>query len=137
MNPLKQTKVEAIPSEQRDGKIYGRAARVKSVEPTGECVGMYDVVNSDTGRFMANGLVTHNSSADIIKRALRLLHDRLRGTGAAIVNVIHDEVVVETGADGAEEMSKTVEEAMCKAGEEYVRAVPVKVEAKVADEWVK
>ncbi|MDQ5839074.1 MAG: DNA polymerase, partial [Acidobacteriota bacterium] len=31
MNPLKQSKVEAISSEQRDGKIYGRAARVKSV----------------------------------------------------------------------------------------------------------
>jgi len=77
------------------------------------------------------------SSADIIKRALRLLHDHLRGTGAAIVNVIHDEIVVECAAGGAEGVSKTVEEAMCAAGEEYVRAVPVNVEAKVADEWVK
>jgi DNA polymerase-1 len=77
------------------------------------------------------------SSADIIKRALRLLHDRLRGTGAAIVNVVHDEVVVECAAAEAEAVAKTVEAAMCAAGEEYVRKVPVKVEAKVADEWVK
>jgi DNA polymerase I len=77
------------------------------------------------------------SSADIIKRALRLLHDRLRGTGDSIVNVVHDEIVVETDAGGAAETARAVEEAMCAAGEEYVRKVPVKVEAKVADEWVK
>ncbi|HVF67138.1 MAG TPA: DNA polymerase [Pyrinomonadaceae bacterium] len=77
------------------------------------------------------------SSADIIKRAMRLLHDRLKGTGAAIVNVVHDEIVVETAAGEAEEMAKVVEGAMCAAGEEYVKAVPVKVEASVTDEWVK
>jgi DNA polymerase I-like protein with 3'-5' exonuclease and polymerase domains len=77
------------------------------------------------------------SSADIIKRALRLLHDRLKGTGASIVNVVHDEIVVETNAADAEETARIVEKAMCDAGEEYVRKVPVKVEATVADEWVK
>ncbi|HEX8558967.1 MAG TPA: DNA polymerase [Pyrinomonadaceae bacterium] len=77
------------------------------------------------------------SSADIIKRALRLLHDRLKGTEARVVNVVHDEVVVECPERGAEEFARVVEEAMCAAGEEYVRAVPVKVEAAVTDEWVK
>jgi DNA polymerase-1 len=77
------------------------------------------------------------SSADIIKRALRLLHDRLRDTGARVVNVVHDEVVVECPAEDAEGVAKVVEEAMCAAGEEYVRAVPVRVEASVTDEWVK
>ena len=137
MNPLKQSKVGGIVSRQSDGRIYGRAARVKSVEVTDEWVDMYDVVDSDTERFMANGLITHNSSADIVKRALRLLHDRLKGTGALIVNVVHDEIVVETSAGGAEETAKTVEAAMCAAGEEYVRKVPIKVESKIADEWAK
>ncbi|HJU53398.1 MAG TPA: DNA polymerase, partial [Pyrinomonadaceae bacterium] len=77
------------------------------------------------------------SSADIIKRALRLLHDRLRGTNASVVNVVHDEIVVETDAGDAAEIAKTVEKAMCAAGEEYVKRVPVKVETEVADEWVK
>ena len=77
------------------------------------------------------------SSADIIKRALRLLHDRLKGTGGAVVNVVHDEIVVEAGAAEAEEMARVVEEAMCAAGEEYVKKVPVKVESQIADEWVK
>jgi DNA polymerase-1 len=77
------------------------------------------------------------SSADIIKRALRLLHDRLKETEARVVNVVHDEVVVECPEEGAEEFARIVEEAMCAAGQEYVKAVPVKVEAAVTDEWVK
>lgn len=77
------------------------------------------------------------SSADIIKRALRLLHDRLKATEARVVNVVHDEVVVECPEEGAEEFARIVAEAMCAAGEEYVKAVPVKVESAVTDEWVK
>ncbi len=77
------------------------------------------------------------SSADILKRALRLLHDKLRETNASIVNMVHDEIVVEADATQAEEISKIVEDAMCKAGEEYVKRVPVKVETEVADAWVK
>jgi DNA polymerase-1 len=77
------------------------------------------------------------TSADILKRALRLLHDRLRGTNAQIVNIVHDEIVVEADAQNAADVIKIVEDAMCHAGEEYVTAVPVKVEADVADDWVK
>lgn len=77
------------------------------------------------------------SSADIIKRAMRLLHDRLKGTGAAIVNVVHDEIVVECSAADADAMALIIKEEMERAGEEYVKAVPVKVEAAVTDEWVK
>jgi DNA polymerase-1 len=77
------------------------------------------------------------TSADILKRALRLLKDELRGTSAQIVNIIHDEIVVETDATEAEAIAVKVERAMCAAGEEYVKTVPVKVETEIADEWVK
>jgi DNA polymerase-1 len=77
------------------------------------------------------------SSADILKRALRLLHDELKGSSACIVNIVHDEVVVEAEADEAEEVSRKVKRAMCQAGEEYVKRVPIEVESHIADEWVK
>jgi DNA polymerase I-like protein with 3'-5' exonuclease and polymerase domains len=77
------------------------------------------------------------SSADILKRAMRLLHNKLENTSAQLVNVVHDEIVIETDAGDAEEIAKSVEAAMCAAGEEFVRKVPVKVESVVADEWVK
>ena len=77
------------------------------------------------------------TSADILKRALRLLQDQLRETSAKIVNIIHDEIVVEVDADEADAVAQTVERLMCAAGEECLQTVPVKVETEIADEWVK
>jgi DNA polymerase-1 len=77
------------------------------------------------------------TSADILKRALRLLSDELRPTSAKIVNIIHDEIVVETDADEAEEIAGKVERAMSDAGQEYLATVPVKVETEIAEEWIK
>ena len=77
------------------------------------------------------------TSADILKRALRLLNDELRNTSANIVNIIHDEIVVEVDDGEAEDVAKTVERAMCAAGEEYLQTVPVKVEYQIAREWAK
>lgn len=77
------------------------------------------------------------TSADILKRALRLLHDSLKGTSARLVNIVHDEIIVETDAAEAEIIAQKLEKAMCAAGEEYVTKVPVKVDVEIADEWVK
>ncbi len=77
------------------------------------------------------------TSADILKRALRLLNDELRTTSGKIVNIIHDEIVVEVDQDEAEAVALTVETAMCAAGEEYLQTVPVKVETQIAAEWTK
>ncbi|MEK6334383.1 MAG: DNA polymerase [Acidobacteriota bacterium] len=77
------------------------------------------------------------TSADILKRALRLLSDELRNTSAKIVNIIHDEIVVEVDDDEAQEVAQTVERTMSAAGEEYLQTVPVKVETAIAGEWTK
>ena len=77
------------------------------------------------------------TSADILKRALRLLNDDLRDTSAKIVNIIHDEIVVEVDEGESEDVAQKVERAMCAAGEEYVTTVPVKVEWQIASEWAK
>src|SRR6266849_3771305 len=77
------------------------------------------------------------TSADILKRALRLLKGELHDTTARIVNIIHDEIVVEADRDEAEEIAQKVERAMCAAGEEYLKTVPVRVESQIASEWAK
>lgn len=77
------------------------------------------------------------TSADILKRALKLLRDELRETNAKVVNIIHDEIVVESDADEAPDIAEKVERIMRVAGEEYVKTVPVKVETEIADEWLK
>ncbi|MGI8544963.1 MAG: DNA polymerase [Aridibacter sp.] len=77
------------------------------------------------------------SSADILKRALRLLHEAISGTSAKLVNIVHDEIIVEANASEAENVAKLLEKAMCDAGEEYVTKVPVKVDVEISDEWTK
>lgn len=136
MNPAKQAKAEQIsaPIEER---IYGRAVRAKLVEITDEWVEMYDVVNSETGRFMANGLVVHNSNADMTKIALVYLRTALQGYDARVVNTVHDEIVVEVIADQAEEVKKIVEHEMVRAGEQILQIVPVVADAAIGDYWKK
>jgi DNA polymerase I-like protein with 3'-5' exonuclease and polymerase domains len=77
------------------------------------------------------------TSADILKRALRLLKEELADTNARIVNIIHDEIVVEADEGEAMDVATKVERLMCAAGEEYVKSVPIKVETEIATEWVK
>ncbi|MDH3529155.1 MAG: DNA polymerase, partial [Acidobacteriota bacterium] len=45
---------------------------------------------ASTRRYGKN-LPIQGTSADILKRSLRLLHDAIRGTGALLVNIVHDE----------------------------------------------
>jgi len=85
----------------------------------------------------AKNMPIQGTSADILKRALRLLHDDLRGTTAKLVNIVHDEIVVECDAADAEEMADKLESAMLRAGQEYVKRVPIKVDAVIADQWCK
>lgn len=77
------------------------------------------------------------TSADILKRALRLLHDSIRGTSARLVNIVHDEIIVECDAGDAEETALKLERAMVRAGEELISKVPIKVDVHIADEWSK
>jgi DNA polymerase-1 len=77
------------------------------------------------------------TSADILKRALRLLHDDIRGTSAKLVNIVHDEIVVECDAAEAESTSVKLADAMTRAGSEFVKKVPIKVDAHISDEWSK
>ncbi|MBC7898798.1 MAG: hypothetical protein H7070_01985, partial [Saprospiraceae bacterium] len=77
------------------------------------------------------------TSADILKRAMRLLHDQISDTSAKLVNIVHDEIIVECDAAEATDIAAKLEKAMCSAGEEYVKKVPVKVDVHIADEWAK
>lgn len=77
------------------------------------------------------------TSADILKRALHLLHRQIHDTNTKLVNIVHDEVILECDAAEAESAAKTLEKAMCDAGEEYVKKVPVNVDVHIADEWTK
>jgi DNA polymerase I len=77
------------------------------------------------------------TSADVLKRALYLLQEKIQDTSARLVNIVHDEIIVEADETEAVSAADKLEKAMCAAGEEYISRVPVKVDVKIADEWAK
>ncbi len=141
LNPLKQRRAEEVegthPWKNNRGNIYGVAQKVKSVEVTDLLVPMYDVVNSASRRFAANGVVTHNTSADIAKLALAYVRRDLKSMDARLINSIHDEFVVECAEELAPEVPEKMKHAMVRAGEKLLKKVPVEVETVVSREWRK
>lgn len=75
------------------------------------------------------------SAADIIKNALGRLVDRLSNTNTKIVALVHDEIVLETESEKADEVARILKETMESAGGEYLRLVPLLVEVQIADSW--
>ncbi len=94
------------------------------------------VQKASTMRYGKN-VPIQGTSADILKRALRLLHDSFEGTTAKLVNIVHDEIVVEVSEREAEEAAAKLEKAMVDAAREYVKNVPIKVDVEISDEWSK
>lgn len=92
----------------KDEHVFGKCDLVDSVEITDEWVDMYDVCNTERGYFVANGVVTHNSAADMSKKALIKLNgdDRLNALHAKPIIPIHDEVILSSPFRYAREVEK-------------------------------
>ncbi|MEW6737720.1 MAG: DNA polymerase [Acidobacteriota bacterium] len=74
---------------------------------------------------------------EITKRAMVLLSERLSGTSARLINSIHDELIVEVDDDEAEQIAWQVDSLMVAAGNELIPNVPIVVDPKIAQHWVK
>lgn len=77
------------------------------------------------------------TSADITKRAMMLLDESLVGYNASIINTVHDELVVECDEDITDEIKERTERAMIAAGREFIKSIPVVVEAAAGQAWMK
>jgi DNA polymerase-1 len=76
------------------------------------------------------------TGADGLKNALALLWEtRHRCPSARLVLVVHDEIVVECDEQEAEPARQWLVESMQKGMSEFLRHVPVEVEAKVCRDW--
>lgn len=75
------------------------------------------------------------TAADILKNALGMLHEVIIGTSTSIVAVVHDEIVLECDASRADETAKLLKVTMEKAGERYLKEVPVIAEVAISDSW--
>lgn len=80
-----------------------RTLLVESVEITDEEIDMYDVCNTDRGYFVADGVITHNSAADIYKLAVGRVFKRICREGwlgkVILTGFIHDELLGEVSTE--------------------------------------
>jgi DNA polymerase-1 len=79
--------------------------------------------------------IVQGTAADITKKALVLLPDALAATGAKLIGTVHDEILLECPEARALDVAQILQEVMVKAGQAYLKLVPVEVEAKVVDSW--
>jgi DNA polymerase-1 len=77
------------------------------------------------------------TNADAIKYALVFMQEDIKKNGfeASPVLTVHDEVVCEVRADQAEEWAKIQSREMCRAGELFIKKVPVESKPFIGDEW--
>ena len=79
------------------------------------------------------------TGADMLKLAVLMLGVELkkRGLSGKVVNLVHDEIVVECPSEEAHETKEALEKAMKSAGSMVLKEVPVEVEANVSERWEK
>lgn len=137
INPVKQEKLLAVAPYHDYEPACGRVLRVADVIDTGTDVKMYDVVNSETHRFVAAGVVTHNSEADIVKMAFNLIRQskKLIDLRVAPLFPVHDEAVCEgperTSVEGLEEQIRLMKEPY-----KDEMGVELAVEGGIGNDWI-
>jgi DNA polymerase I len=78
-----------------------------------------------------------STCGDILKKAVFYIQDEIWNMPAWIINLVHDEVVLEFREDGEEIMKAITEECMVKAGRDFLKSVPVEVDITVDNVWRK
>lgn len=86
-----------------DEHVYGKCLLVESVEITDELIDMYDVCNTDNGYFVADGIITHNTAADLYKLSLGRIFKRICKEGwlgkVMLTAFVHDELLGEVSCE--------------------------------------
>lgn len=102
LNSKKQSDGEKLHCKSVE-KLFGNTLVVESVEITNEYIDMYDVCNTDDGYYVADGVITHNTAADIYKiavaRTYKWIRDNRLYGDVLIVNMVHDEQLIEINCD--------------------------------------
>jgi DNA polymerase I-like protein with 3'-5' exonuclease and polymerase domains len=75
------------------------------------------------------------TAADIIKKALILIHNRLPGTGSRLFSCVHDEIILEAPKGNADHVSNILRDLMIEAGAYYLKTVPVEVDIHLDENW--
>lgn len=76
------------------------------------------------------------TSADILKLALGLLYPRLMPfKNAYVVNIVHDEIIIECDRKDGDAIKEILSESMLEAAYKYLPDIYVEAEANISEDW--
>lgn len=84
---------------------------------------------------LSKNLPIQGLCADFVKVALGNLWVKLHDRDVKLCAIIHDELVLETREEEAEEIKMILEETMNEAVQQYVTCIPAYAEAKISSYW--
>jgi len=118
------------------GRVYtllGRRRLIPAPDPDDPD---YESLRSAVQR-MGKNTPIQGTAADIVKMALVAIHQELTegDYDAALINTVHDEIVVEAAEEEAAAVAKLVERCMVASGRKLLPDVPVEVDVKVGPAW--
>ncbi|HXF42332.1 MAG TPA: DNA polymerase [Pyrinomonadaceae bacterium] len=87
-------------------------------------------------RYGVNSII-QGTAADILKIALRKIQDSLSQNSGKLVNIVHDEIIIECDDSQAEETAQILRNSMLSAGKAFLERVPLDVELRITDNWAK
>ena len=110
--------------------------KVAKVEITDEYVDMYDVCNTQNGCFVANGVITHNSAADMSKLALIKIRndEELIKRGVRTIIPVHDEILIEVPLRYASSVKEQFANDMETAAKP-VLTIPISCDVVTSERW--
>jgi len=75
------------------------------------------------------------TTADILKRALCILHERIKNTGIRIIGCIHREILMEAPINEIAAATQIIRNSMIEAAQHYLKEIPVAIDVSVVDNW--
>ncbi len=97
--------------------------------------GRRHIFGENVGLSVYTNIPVQGGAADILKQALGMLPAELAGLDAQIVAVVHDEIILETAEEQGDCVAEILKATMEKAGEHYLKKVPVAVDVKKGKHW--
>jgi len=113
--------------------------RLKKEPPTESrtLTGRKFTFSSNAGLAALSNTPVQGTAADIAKKALGLLVNRLKGSDTRIVGVVHDEILLESPDENADEMAVLLKSTMEEAGNSILKYVPCQADVNVSENWAK
>jgi len=93
--------------------------------------------SENAGLAILSNTPVQGTAADIVKKALGLLISRLKGADTHIVGVVHDEILLESSDEKADETAELLKSTMEEAGNSILKYIPCQADVSVSQNWAK